>query len=315
MPCWKVTISTRLFYYILNFTNIVFHHKICNRREHRLGIDLVHDNVEVELLKECDVIKGSENLLTRTLEQTHEQIRRLKSTLYYMDHDLEDKENNLRIDKHNLTLNETSLNLSLYHGTSRLDPSTITLNEWEMQTNNNIIAASKEINSARPMRAYIDAIIKQTIDDLNSQKNATDEAFRKRIEETKETKTKLELQHSEIMRQANEMTRNITKIEKSIAEKEGYMALANTRLGNRCQRHGLELTKDLVETYLVKEVHDLRTIVSKLQQTLCEAQASLRYLLKTQIQLEEDINIKINTLKIDEVDCMTLRQSMKYYAY
>lgn len=292
---------------------------ICDKclvgREHRLGIDLVHDNVEVELLKECDVIKGSENLLTRTLEQTHEQIRRLKSTLYYMDHDLEDKENNLRIDKHNLTLNETSLNLSLYHGTSRLDPSTITLNEWEMQTNNNIIAASKEINSARPMRAYIDAIIKQTIDDLNSQKNATDEAFRKRIEETKETKTKLELQHSEIMRQANEMTRNITKIEKSIAEKEGYMALANTRLGNRCQRHGLELTKDLVETYLVKEVHDLRTIVSKLQQTLCEAQASLRYLLKTQIQLEEDINIKINTLKIDEVDCMTLRQSMKYYAY
>ncbi|XP_014610058.1 PREDICTED: tektin-1 [Polistes canadensis] len=284
-------------------------------REHRLGIDLVHDQVEAELLKECDVIKGTEILLTRILEQTQEQIRRLKATLYYMDHDLEDKENNLRIDKHNLTLKETSLNLSLYHGTSRLDPSTITLNEWEMQTNNNIITASKEINSARPMRAYIDTIIKQTIDDLNSQKNATDEAFRKRIEETKEIKTKLEVQHSEIMRQASEMTRNITQIEKSIAEKEGYMALAHTRLGNRCQRPGLELTRDLVETYLVKEVHDLREIVKELQQTLCEAQASLRYLLKTQIQLEEDINIKTNTLKIDEVDCMTLRQSMSYHAY
>lgn len=72
------------------------------------------------------------------------------------------------------------------------------MNEWEMQTNNNIIAASKEMNSARPMRAYIDTIIKQTIDDLNSQKNATDEAFRKRIEETKEVKTKLEIQHSEV---------------------------------------------------------------------------------------------------------------------
>ncbi|KAI4488541.1 hypothetical protein M0802_011544 [Mischocyttarus mexicanus] len=284
-------------------------------REHRLGIDLVHDQVEAELLKECDVIKGTEILLTRILEQTHEQIRKLKATLYYMDHDLEDKENNLRIDKHNLTLKETSLNLSLYHGTSRLDPSTITLNEWEMQTNNNIVTASKEINNARVIRAYIDTIIKQTIDDLNSQKNATDEAFRRRIEETKEIKTKLEVQHSEIMRQASEMTRNVTQIEKSIAEKEGYMALAHTRLGNRCQRPGLELTKDLVETYLVKEVHDLREIVKELQQTLCEAQASLRYLLKTQIQLEEDINIKTNTLKIDEVDCMTLRQSMSYHAY
>lgn len=162
--------------------------------------------------------------------------------MYYMDHELEDKENNLRIDRHNLTLKETSLNLSLYHGNARLDPSyeslhsiwiktlmiflqfmqsasgffflistyvnlvlnislsfrTITLAEWEMQTNNNIIAASKEVNSARPMRCYIDTILKQIIDDLKAQKEATDEAFRKRIEETKEAKTKLELQHSEV---------------------------------------------------------------------------------------------------------------------
>ncbi|XP_034182718.1 tektin C [Osmia lignaria lignaria] len=284
-------------------------------REHRLGIDLVRDDVEKELVKECEIIKGAESLLVRILEQTQEQIRRLKATLYYMDHELEDKENNLRIDRHNLTLKETSLNLSIYHGSSRLDPSTIELNEWEMQTNNNIIAASKEINSARPMRCYIDTIIKQIIEDLNEQKNVTDNAFRRRIEETKEAKTKLELQHSEIMRQANEMTQNITRIEKSISEKEKYLALAHTRLGNRCQRPGLELTRDLVETNLVKEVYDLREIVSELQATLFEAHASLRYLLKTQLQIEEDINVKTNTMKIDEVDCMTLRQSMNYHAY
>lgn len=284
-------------------------------REHRLGIDLVHDDIEKELLKECEVIKGVESLLVRTLEQTQEQIRRLKATLYYMDHELEDKENNLRIDKHNLTLKETNLNLSIYHGTSRLDPSTIELNEWEMQTNNNIVSASKEVNSARPLRCYIDTIIKQVIDDLNDQKNATDEAFRRRIEETKEAKIKLELQHAEIMRQAAEMKDNITRIEKSIAEKESFLALAHTRLGNRCQRPGLELTRDLVEINLVKEVYDLREIVSKLQATIFESQASLRYLLKTQIQIEEDINVKINTLKIDEVDCMTLRQSMDYHTY
>ncbi|XP_076626685.1 tektin C [Colletes latitarsis] len=284
-------------------------------REHRLGIDLVRDNVDRELLQECEVIKGAENLLTRTLEQTQEQIRRLKSTLYYMDNDLEAKENNLRIDRHNLTLKETSMNLSIYHGTSRLDPSSIELNEWEMQTNNNIVAASKEVNSARPLRCYIDKIIQQAIDDLRDQKNATDEAFRRRIEETKEVKMKLELQHSEIMRQANEMKDNITRIEKSIAEKECYLALAHTRLGNRCQRPGLELTRDLVEIQLVKEVYELREVVSNLQAAMFEAQASFRYLLKTQIQIEEDINIKMNTLKIDEVDCMTLRQSMNYHAY
>jgi hypothetical protein len=46
-----------------------------------------------------------------------------------------------------------------------------------------------------------------------------------------------------------------------------------------------------------------------------QAQASLRHLLKTQVQLEEEINIKANTLKIDEVDCMTLRESMTFHSY
>ena len=34
-----------------------------------------------------------------------------------------------------------------------------------------------------------------------------------------------------------------------------------------------------------------------------------------QLQLEEDINIKTNTLKIDEVDCLILRQSINYHAF
>lgn len=39
-----------------------------------------------------------------------------------MDRDLEDKSNVLKIDGHNLALKETSLNLSMYHGYTPLDP-------------------------------------------------------------------------------------------------------------------------------------------------------------------------------------------------
>lgn len=60
-----------------------------------------------------------------------------------------------------------------------------------------------------------------------------------------------------------------------MADKEGYMALAHTRLGNRCQRPIMELTQDFVETSLLKEVHELRDTVSNLQQILCEVRASL----------------------------------------
>jgi len=66
------------------------------------------------------------------------------------------------------------------------------------------------------------------------------------------------------------MSSNITHIKKSIGDKEGYMALAHTRLGHRCQRSGIELTQDLVEANLVKEIHELRNVAANLQQMLYE---------------------------------------------
>lgn len=47
-------------------------------RERRYGIDLVHDNVQRELLKEIEIINGVQSLLARTEEQTKEQLRWVK---------------------------------------------------------------------------------------------------------------------------------------------------------------------------------------------------------------------------------------------
>ena len=48
------------------------------------------------------------------------------------------------------------------------------------------------------MRSYINLTLKQVINDLKEQKNATDEALKRRIEETREVKFKLEHEHSEV---------------------------------------------------------------------------------------------------------------------
>lgn len=144
------------------------------------------------------------------------------------------------------------------------------------------------------------------------------------------------------------MRRNITRIEVEIAKKEGYLALVHTRLGFRAQREGIELCRDTVEIQLMSELTELNENVAALQLMINEviflydhsnvlmeyiivtssyfphfiylilsfqAHASLRYLLKTQVQLEEDLNVKTNTLKIDQVDCMTLRQSIIFHSY
>lgn len=74
----------------------------------------------------------------------------------------------------------------------------MTINEWEQLTNNNVIDANKEMNGAKQLRSYIDTVIKQTINGLNGQKDATNKAFKRRVEQTQEAKTKLELRHSEV---------------------------------------------------------------------------------------------------------------------
>lgn len=60
-------------------------------------------------------------MLRKTLQEANEQVRRLKSTIYFMDRDLEDKGNVAKIDYRNSILKETSLNLSLYHGFTPLN--------------------------------------------------------------------------------------------------------------------------------------------------------------------------------------------------
>ncbi|KAG8329293.1 Tektin 3 [Homalodisca vitripennis] len=167
-------------------------------REGRLGIDLCHDDVERELLKEREVIEGAQSLLDRTLEQVNEQLRRLRALIYTLVRDLDGKAEVIAIDKHNRGLKETSLNLSLYHGNTPLDPGTVTDEEWAMYTQQNIDRAAKELVSGRPIRSYIDQLLKQAIEDLWKQYNLVNDAFRRRIEEYKEAKAKLENQHFEV---------------------------------------------------------------------------------------------------------------------
>ncbi|KAK6625310.1 hypothetical protein RUM43_005604 [Polyplax serrata] len=289
--------------------------KCCILREGRLGIDLVQDNVEIELRKEIKTIDTAEMILQRTLEQVKEIMRELRATLYLLNRDLEDKMRVLSIERDCLNMRTTDLNLSTYHGTTPLDASNIAFHEWQHYTNEVILKGFQNVNSARNFRNVVDRVLKEVVDDLRIQYTAVNEAFSQRIEELKEMKTKFERQLFEVTRQINEMTRNVTELEKAIADKEGYMALAHTRLGKRAHRPQVELVRDEVETRLVSEVVEIRQMVEHLQRMLEESQANLRYLCKIQIQLQEDINIKVNSIKIDEVDCMTLRQGIDYHSF
>ncbi|KAK4884211.1 hypothetical protein RN001_000482 [Aquatica leii] len=294
---------------------LVISRKCISFREGRIGIDLCHDEVEMELLKEIQMIESVIKLLQRILEHSSEQIRRLRAVNYLFDSDLDDKDDEIKIDKQNILVNKRNMYLNGHHMIKPIDPAGITLDEWAEYSNKTIEKSANELNSSRSLRAYIDNLLKQIVEDLMQQCNTVNDAFQRRIEETKEAKSKLEFNHGEISKQVSEITNKILKIEKTMKENEEFMKLSYKRMSNRCERPRMELVRDLVETHLVAEIDRQNENCLILQQSIAEAQTTLRYLLKTQIQLTEDINIKINTLKIDEVDCMTLRQGMKYHHY
>ncbi|XP_013141490.1 PREDICTED: tektin-1-like [Papilio polytes] len=284
-------------------------------RDGRIGIDLVVDDVEHALQQEITAILGGQSLLKRTLEQLNEQMRRLRSTRYLLDRDLQYKQGAIDSDTGSLSLKPTDLCLSVYEGYANLDPASISAEEYNAVSNKNIQQAAREVTSARPIRVFIDTLLNQVIDDLWTAFNKCNHEFNERIKQTKIAKEKLEDMHRETTEKISKMQHNILQLQKALSDKEGNVGLAHTRLGRRAQRISAELVRDPPGQSLFYECEMLRYSVGQLQQMLQEATASLRYLLQTQLQLEEDINVKMNTLKIDEVDCMTLRATMDYHAY
>lgn len=100
--------------------------KICQQciilRENRRGFDMVNDEVDLELSRELKIVKGCQELLNKTLEETNEQIRRIRAIKYLLDRNLFEKEKSIEIDEHNLKLKHNQLDMSIYEGQQPLNP-------------------------------------------------------------------------------------------------------------------------------------------------------------------------------------------------
>lgn len=111
------------------------------------------------------------------------------------------------------------------------------------------------------------------------------------------------------------MEENIDCLMSAIAAKEAPLKLAHTRLNNRSQRPNVELCRDGVQYGLIEEVTVIGESIFRLQETLVSATASLKGLVRKQVEIEDDLAIKTNTLLIDEAECMAMRRSTSIQLY
>ncbi|EOB00245.1 Tektin-1, partial [Anas platyrhynchos] len=296
---------------------LVIAQKCLLNRQSRVGIDLVHDEVEQELVKEVEVLQGVIALLERTLEQTIEQIRLNRSAKYNLEMDLKDKFTASKIDSYCASLTNNTPDVRYADNAVKIEGNFISPEDWTDFSNINVEKADKQRNNSLSLRAMIDSILSQTANDMHKQYEMVNVAFRNRVKEVRDAKHKLEILLASVMDETALQEKNIAALKKAIADKEGPVKVAQTRLEARNHRPNVELCYDTVQYKLISEVQEITNniqrqveMMKELKDTLAQAETELKGLSRRQLSLEEEIQVKANTLYIDEVLCMQMRESV-----
>jgi tektin-1 len=281
-------------------------------REKRYEIDLVHDNVQKELIKEVEIETGANSLLVRLHEQIVEQLRLNRKAKFNLESDLKNKFNAQSIDSHVQNLSLTSPSLYLKNGAAKIEPNSFSETQWENYSDENIKnAEATRLNSVK-LRNITDSTLQQVANDMDKQIDNTNRAFQRRIWEEVDAKSKLETQVKDVTKLIDNMEENVKNLEKAILDKENYLKLAHTRLDVRTNRPHVELVRDPAQYKLVKEVQEIEDSIRRLQERLNDSHKKLKDLDRDKLILLKDIEVKANTIRLDEAENFNgIRKSLK----
>ncbi|XP_006637103.2 tektin-4 [Lepisosteus oculatus] len=276
-------------------------------RGRRLGSDLVRDAVEVELLREVELIRNVQELLKRTLDQAINQIRSNRDVKQTLELDWSDKYEAYNMDDQCGRYNNLSADIQYHFNSAKLQDNVSTHETWTKFTQDNLVLAEREEQASVSLRALIDRVLQDTAEDLRAQCTVVDRAFSQRCEEMNEAKVRLEQHLNQILEQIGGQEKNIVTLQQAIRDKEAPMKVAQSRLYQRSFRPNMELCRDSSQLRLVSEVGQITDSIEALKQKLELSRESLRNLEDTRMALEKEIACKANSLFIDRDKCMTHR--------
>ncbi|XP_032281731.1 tektin-4 [Halichoerus grypus] len=276
-------------------------------RERRQHPDLVRDHVEMELLKEAELIRNIQELLKRTIMQAVNQIRLNREHKETCEMDWSDKVEAYSIDQTCALYHNQSTEVQFYPHTAKFEESASTPETWARFTQENLYRAERERLASVNLRVLIDCILRDTAEDLRLQCDAVNLAFGRRCEELEDACHKLKNHLHKTLREVTDQEHNIAALKQAIKDKEAPLKVAQTRLYQRSHRPNVELCRDAAQFRLVSEVEELNVSLAALKEKLLEAEQSLRNLEDTRMNLEKDLAVKTNSLFIDRQKCMTHR--------
>lgn len=133
-----------------------------------------------------------------------------------------------------------------------------------MQKTSKLIAESKQL------RSFIDVLLNHATESVSKVVQRVNEAFRKRIADTRLAKESLEHLQKDTLQKLKDIATNIAELKTEIEAKEKYMKLCQNRLENRAQRPGPELCNDRVQQALAIELQTLQQTVAHLNHMIAE---------------------------------------------
>ncbi|XP_066111638.1 tektin-3 [Saccopteryx bilineata] len=278
-------------------------------REKRMGIDLVHDEVEVDLLTEVDIILSCQERMKLHLDKAIAQLAANRASQHELEKDLADKQRAHRIDDKCHHLRNTSDGVSYFCGVERVDATVSVPESWAKFTDDNILRSQRERAASAKLRDDIQNLLVVTANEMWNQFNKVNLAFTNRIAETADAKNKIQVHLGKTLQEIFQTELTVESVKKAIKEKSAFLKVAQTRLDERTRRPNIELCRDMAQLRLVNEVYEVDHTIQTLQQRLRDAENTLQSLVRTKATLEHDLAVKANTLYADQEKCMGMRKS------
>ncbi|KAG8513446.1 Tektin-5 [Galemys pyrenaicus] len=169
------------------------------QREKRIGIDLVHDKVEKNLIQEVDLLKCCQEQMRKLAQRIAIQMRDNRDAQHALERDLENKSSAQFIDEKCFNLRNTSDCISFFHGMEKIDGTTSVPETWAKFSNDNIRHSQNMRANAIRLQEEAEHLFETLSDQMWRQFTDTNLAFRARISEVTDMKNKLQTQLAKLV--------------------------------------------------------------------------------------------------------------------
>ncbi|BES87819.1 Tektin family [Nesidiocoris tenuis] len=279
-----------------------------SRRALREGFDLQKDKVEMELIKECALVREVSNLIDKTLVQIEEQLERNNAIKDRLESDWSDKFEAHQLESDGVKLRTSSTTTLFKPSATKFPADQSTPVGWENNTKEILtIAETIRIQSCQ-LRALLDGpVLQDCIRDLKAQGDKVDVALARSISDTQQCVKAMTTELEVVVRRNAECERIILDLQNALRGLDKAMKAAQSRLDNLQQRPRAENIRDTAQFGLVQEVKNLAEMITTLKGQLTEAEDSLLNLIKSRTILEKELQNKLKTIEIDQKRCQAVR--------